>query len=371
MRRARRSISLLLFLTSLCLTGCHSTHAQPTPARASATHAQVSPAPVSRHPPRDSALSVYNNPAHGVSFRYPRNYLLDDQPDSDDPSILLAQRELAEQQPGAILVSTVTIPPDAYPNTTFRGGTLQFVLNLVVTADTCRSFAVPTDDAYTSGSTQVRRINFDWRQRGWATAGTGTLNLDYAGFSNGACYEFFLEVVTGSNPDADPHIKDADATKIMHNLERIVSSLQFQSEAKSGSTKAPPVVHSFTVEPIFIPHLQNVARVSWEISGAAENEVFLRVNCPGLVELNPLPDSASLEGAPASATDPPKLEEPPDPYSRPGYGNYRLESIISCGKFTSIPPRSGSFRLQIEYHSAEPVSFTLFVHHLNYLTRPN
>ncbi len=56
--------------------------------------------------------------------------------------------------------------------------------------------------------------------------GTGYLDRDYAGFSKGTCYEFFLQVVTGSNPELDPGIKDADEVKIMHQLDRIVSTLR-------------------------------------------------------------------------------------------------------------------------------------------------
>ena len=233
MWRARRSISLLLLLTTPWLSGCHSTHAQPTPSRSSAAKAQSPAAPASKHPPRDSALSVYNNPTYGVSFRYPRNYLLDDQPDSEDPSILLAQRELAEQQPGAILVATVTIPPDAYPNTTFRSATLHLVIHPGLTLETCQSFAAPMDAADTPGATPAQGLIFHWRQAASAAAGTAFLDRDYSAFSAGTCYEFHLQVVTASNPDADPSIKPADDSKIIRHLDKIVSSLQFHSSTSS------------------------------------------------------------------------------------------------------------------------------------------
>ena len=201
--------------------------------------------------------------------------------------------------------------------------------------------------------------------------GTGYLNRDYAGFSNGACYEFFLEIVIGSNSDANPSIKDADQVKIMRQLCKIVSTVQIHAHTLAASPKPLPVVNSFTTESIPHAHLQNVVRVSWDISGAAENEVFLRVNCPGPIpaELNPLPDAASpaSQAAQASPIDPPSLEEPPDLYSRKAV--YRLESIFSCGSFIPIPTHSGTFRLQVESHTAEPISFTLFVSHLDYITR--
>jgi hypothetical protein len=364
----RRSISILMIFSLMWLSGCHSTHAQSAPSHPSADQAQAPTPPVAKHPPRDSSLSVYNNPTYGVSFRYPRNFALRD---GFEPGSTEQLERLTGQQPGAVPVAAISIPNDAYPNTTFRNGTLQLVVNSAVTPETCRSFAAPLDEAYTSGSTFAQGITFNWRQRGSAAMGTGYLNRDYAGFSNGACYEFFLEIITGSNPEADPRIKDADEVKIMRQLGKIISSLQIHTHASAAVPKPLPVVHSFTIESIPHAHLQNVVRVSWDISGAADNEVFLRVNCPGpiLADLNPLPDAALSETQPAQAspTAPPSLEEVPDRYSRKTF--FRLESFFACGSFTPIPPRSGTFRLQIETHSAEPVSFTLFVFGFDYLTR--
>jgi hypothetical protein len=221
-------ISILLILCALWLPGCHTTQAHSSPAVSSTSKTQAASAtpPVSKHAPRDSALSTYNSPAYGISFRYPRNFLLDDPSDSESDSILEAQQDLAAQQPGAILVSTVTIPPDAYPNTTFVSGSLQLIANRTVSPEVCNSFIALPDDAYTSGVTPAQSLVFHWRQRSSAALGTGYLNRDYFVFSNNTCYEFFVEIVTGSNPDLDPRIKDADEIRILHHLDKIVSSLQ-------------------------------------------------------------------------------------------------------------------------------------------------
>jgi len=235
----RRSIALLLIISVVWLSGCHSTHAQDTPSQSLAAKPQPAQTLVAKHAPRDSALSVYNNPTYGVSFRYPRNYSLDEALDSEDPSIMQAQRELPAQQPAATLVALVSIPPDAYPNTTFRSGTLQLAINPAVTPEVCRSFAVPLDEAYTFGTTSIQGVTFNWRQRGFAAMGTGTLNRDYAGYSNSTCYEFFLQIVTGSIPELDPGIKDADEVKIMHRLNKIVCSLQVHPQTHTGHTPAP------------------------------------------------------------------------------------------------------------------------------------
>ena len=226
MRGWRRPTSLLILSSAVWLSGCRSSHANPAPARQSLAKSPSPTAPPPKRAPRDSALSTYHKPDYGVSFRYPRNYLLEEGFDSEDPSILNAQQEIEARQPGSILIASVTIPPDAYPNTTFRSGTLQLVVNPTVTAEACQAFVAPEDEYFTSGSRSIQGITFNWRERDSAAMGTGFLNRDYAGFSNGACYESFLEIVTGSNPDSDPHIKEADNPKIMRQLDKIVSSLQ-------------------------------------------------------------------------------------------------------------------------------------------------
>ena len=366
----RRPIFLLILSSAVWLSGCRSSQANPAPARQSPAKSQTPTAPPAKRPPRDSALSTYHNPDYGVSFRYPRNFKLQEQ---FDPWAMEPLQRLIGQQPGPILVAAVLIPNDAYPNTTFRGGYLQFVVNPVVESKTCQSFATPInpDTRDSTGTSAINGILIHWWQSGDFANHMDYSTRVYTTFFHGACYEFYLEVTDSVSMVPDPAEKPADSARILRQLEKIIATVQFQPFAEKASPKPLPIVHSFSVEAIPHPLLQNVVRVSWDISGAAENEVFLRVNCPGLVlpDLNPLPDAASPESAPpeASATDSPHLEEVPDRYSRPGYS--KLESIFSCDSFTPIPPQSGSFRLQIERHSAEPVSFTLFVFHLDYLTR--
>src|SRR6267142_7129659 len=174
----RRPIFLLILSSIVWLSGCRSSQANPAPARQAAAKSQTPSGPAPKRPPGDSALSTYRNPGYGISFRYPRNYLLEEDFDSEDPSTLNAQQEL---EPGSILVATVTIPPDAYPNTTFRSGRLQLFVNPTVAAEACQAFAAPEDEYFTSGSRSIQGITFNWRERDSAAMGTGFLNRDYAG----------------------------------------------------------------------------------------------------------------------------------------------------------------------------------------------
>jgi hypothetical protein len=236
MLNPRRSISILFYLSSLALPGCHSTHAHSGSAQPAVATAQP---PAAKHPPRESAFSTYHNPAYGISFRYPRTYLLDESSDSENSAIAEAQQQLATDQPGATLVALVSIPPDAYPNTSFASGTLQFVVNPQLSPADCHSPAAPTVDALTFGSTSVQSLTLAWVQTSSTALGTAYLNRDYAGYANNTCYQFLLQVATSSNPDADPQLKPADAPKFLHQLAKIISTLQFHPVPAPPSPKAP------------------------------------------------------------------------------------------------------------------------------------
>ncbi|HUC55045.1 MAG TPA: hypothetical protein VMR90_13415 [Candidatus Cybelea sp.] len=239
-----RSIPILLLLTTPWLSGCHTTPAQTAPAQPAAAAAQppASPAPAFKRVRRDSAFSIYNNTAYGISFRYPRTYLLDDSSDSEDSSIADAQQELAAQQPAAALVAVVSIPADANPNTTFRSGTLQFVVNPSVTPEVCQSLAVSaTPDARDlTGTSTISGATFHWFQSGDVANHLDVYTRVYTSFVHDACYEFHLAVTDVIPLAPNPAEKPADSLKILHQLDKIVSSLQIRPVSLPPAPAALP-----------------------------------------------------------------------------------------------------------------------------------
>jgi hypothetical protein len=236
---------LALYLLTLALTlifsGCHTTHAHPAPPKPAAAKAQPSappiPAPVSKHPSRDSEFTVYRNPEYGLSFRYPRNF---DLREDFEEGALQPLEGLTGDQPGAIPVAAVEIPSDAFPNTTFRSGTLLLVVNPAVTPGTCRSFTVPpdSDERDSTGATTIAGVPFHW----WQSADFAN-HLDYttrvdAAFIHSACIEFYLEVTDSVSPEPDPAEKPADSLRILRQLEKIVASLQLHPPTPAPAAKS-------------------------------------------------------------------------------------------------------------------------------------
>jgi hypothetical protein len=202
-----------------------------------------------KHVWRDSTFSVYHNPDYGVTFRYPRNFALQEQAeagdsDSDAAPAAQAQQQLTAEQPGALLVATVSIPSDAYPNTTFQSGALQFVVHPLAKAESCQALATPLGPVGNgaSGIVSIQEIPFTWREQSSSDADTRYVQREYAGYARGACYEFRMEVGVSGGSDTDAGIKAADTKKILRTLEKIVLSLQLHQAAAAAdraSTTSP------------------------------------------------------------------------------------------------------------------------------------
>ena len=227
--------------------------------------------------PRDSAIAKYYDPDYGVTLRYPRNLVLlesaGDDPDRDADSDRVISWEQAKQagagvrtaeelgadDAGAALLATIVVPDDAYPNTAFAGGSVQFAVNRYQTAGTCRSNLLGRmgDDKGPSGTVAAQGFSFAWIDIETGDGSTEFYERDYAGFTNDACYEFFVRVGVKStaaggqtlqNVSAAGDAEDSgssvtseesagsrrlDERKILAHLEKIVASLQVESASAS------------------------------------------------------------------------------------------------------------------------------------------
>jgi hypothetical protein len=252
---------LLLVVTGAGLAGCSSKAALPIKTGPEPRPAQAAPARqperAAKAAARESALSTYSNPEHGVSFRYPRNFALLDSDTADEAdaaevesdleagtlepnSGIRSQDELQREEPGAWLVATLIVPEDAYPNTAFAGGSMQFAVNRYQTAGSCRAnlLARLGDSNGRSGSATAQNVEFAWIDNDEGDASTEFFERDYAGFGNGTCYEFFLRVGVGAADDLNG-TRAPDEKKILGHMEKVVSSLQFESQPVS-SLDGPP-----------------------------------------------------------------------------------------------------------------------------------
>jgi hypothetical protein len=242
MLRRKLFIVLLAAVGSIEVTGCgvesaRSAQASPAVSAANKNTRQVatasSPARASRKQvAREAPLSTYHNPEAGISFRYPRNYSLEEGDVQESSFFLKRQEDLDGEQPGAMLIATVQIPEDGYPNTTFEHGSLQLVINEAGTEKSCREARLVDPSGNDPRTTTIQGIVFRWNERESETAGTDIVERAYSGYSQATCYEFLLTVAAEEAPDPDGFRKPADINKIMKHLEKVVGSLQIFTKSR-------------------------------------------------------------------------------------------------------------------------------------------
>src|SRR6202521_1084432 len=194
MLRRRLFIVLLAAIGSMELAGCGAEAARP----AETPHAQIRATsagpgkdasqaslttrharPLHKDAPHEAFLSTYHNPEEGISFRYPRNYSLEEGDVQERSFFLKRQEDLDSEQPGATLLATVLIPEDGYPNTTFEHGSLQLVVNETGTEKDCRESGLVGAYGNETRTMMVQGIVFRWSGRESETAGTKILERAY------------------------------------------------------------------------------------------------------------------------------------------------------------------------------------------------
>jgi hypothetical protein len=232
-----------LAVGGLVVAGCSSKAASKAEQKTTAMLAGVPQRPLERRPvakpaPRESAVSTYTNLDYGVTFRYPRNWALDEGPLDEDTmdrvSGVRSQQELESEQAGGVLAATIVVPDDAFPNTTFAGGSVQFAVNRYLAGEGCRNSPAAWlgDSNGSSGTKVIQGVVFAWADSDAGEGDTEFFERDYAGFAEGACYEFFLRVGVEAAGNSD-QVKPVNQKKIVGQLEKIVESLQLTGKQVS------------------------------------------------------------------------------------------------------------------------------------------
>jgi hypothetical protein len=203
---------------------------EPRPTLRNGAHAR----PHRSDAPRQSFLSTYNNPEEGISFRYPRNYSLEEGEVEEHSFFLQRQEELDSEQPGTKLLATVLIPEDAYPNTTFEHGSLQLTISEAETENTCQEMSVSEGSGNGSQTVTAQGIVLHWIGQETEVAGTKILQRQYAAYSQGTCYQFRLTVAAEELTDPDGFYRAADMFRIMKQLENIAASSHFSAKSPAA-----------------------------------------------------------------------------------------------------------------------------------------
>ncbi len=245
------------------------------PAVASATSAPLPAMPVAaatqpigpkktgkRSAQRRLSAATYSNRTYGISFQYPKNYVLK----TGDDAILHWDESWPAVvdfvKTGGVSVAAIELPPGSFPRDSHQDGGLSSAffnvsVNPNLSASECQQFAFPEPAADPAGSVSPSKVTI------------GTLDFDevddtnkqanaryYHVFKNGACYEFDLALVSVPSEsavsgdglsEAKEQKTEANSQEVFRKLEKILSTVKIKEsttqEGASAAQNTGPAVH--------------------------------------------------------------------------------------------------------------------------------
>jgi hypothetical protein len=179
---------------------------------------------------RKAPTSAYSDPISGISFRYPKSYILKT---GDEPSRDLAGLgpvKLDFVQPGGITVAAVEVPYKAYPGTDFSSAYFSVSVHPELSAAQCEQFvsaelANPESESALPTKSKIAGAEFTMVED------MGGENHDvrtryYHRFENSACYEFGMGLATDDTNMAG--LNPVNRDQVFRKLEQILASVKLQ-----------------------------------------------------------------------------------------------------------------------------------------------
>ena len=217
------------------------TPAPPTVAAVSSP--ALTPKPANKRVQHKAPMTTYADPSHGVSFRYPKSYIL-----KSDEQKLDASKTGSLQtnfvQPGGVTVAAIEMPRSSFPGTDFTSGLFSVSVNSSLSQDQCQSFAFPNNDHTENQPVPPAKVKL---------GGTDFTMVDDFGdsakkeprmkyfhhFENGNCYEFSLGV--GTVDDNLAGLKPVNRSLVFGKLEQILATVKLRPVSAPEVAKGAPV----------------------------------------------------------------------------------------------------------------------------------
>jgi len=223
-----------------------SSSATPTAtAPANTPTAAASPAPIKKTPRKRPANVTYSDANSGVSFLYPRKFVLasGDKAQPQLAAVSMNDVPMNFVHPNGVAVATVVLPGSSYPGTDFTSAFFNVNVNRSLSEQECTHFAFvdsrnadgePVDaEKVKIGSTDMEMTS-DFSASAIKQAETQY----YHSYENGACYEYVLGLGTagyGAKDGVEPVNRD----EVFAKLEKILATVKINPvETEHGAEPA-------------------------------------------------------------------------------------------------------------------------------------
>jgi hypothetical protein len=205
------------------------------PAAAAATPAATqaaaaSPAPAKKTPRKRPANVTYSDANSGVSFLYPRKFVLTSGDDAQNQLAAVGDVPMNFIQPGGVAIATVAVPASSYPGTDFASAFFNVNVNRNVSDEECSHFAfVDTrnadDEPVDAEKVKIGSTDMEMTSTFSANAIKQAETQYYHSYANGACYEYVLGLGTEGFA-TEGGIEHVNRDEVFAKLEKILATVK-------------------------------------------------------------------------------------------------------------------------------------------------
>lgn len=192
----------------------------------------VTSKPAKKRVQRTAPMTTYSEPTYGLSFRYPKNYILksNDEQKLDLAGLGPVQTNFVE--PGAITVASLELPRASYPGTDFTSGFFSVSVNSAISRDQCEQFAFPKSEHPENEPGAVSKVKIAGKEysmvEDFGDSAKKEPHLKYFHhFENGQCYEFSMGLGTVDSNIAG--LKPVNRSLVFGKLEQILATVKLQA----------------------------------------------------------------------------------------------------------------------------------------------
>lgn len=235
------------------------------PSVAPMQEAAAAPAPapvVKKVVKKRAATALYADKSFGVSFRYPKRYVVkpvDSSKSAQSSSGHSAALNFA--QPGGLNLVSVELPKNSYPHTDLASATFNVSVNPNLTAAQCNQFALlepasADQPAVLPAQVKLAGMNLQTVE---AVSGPETSQSDvkyYHAFADGACYEFALGVSTearikdaSETKESEDEVAPVDRALVFRRLQNILATVKIEAAAAPEVTATAPAAPATPTAP--------------------------------------------------------------------------------------------------------------------------
>ncbi len=217
-----------------------------TPAVTATTQATtlVPLAATKKSPKKRPANVTYSDANSGVSFLYPRKFVLTSGDDALPEYAGLGYASMNFVQPGGAAVATVEMPNGSYTGTDFASAFFNVNVNRGVSKEQCAHFALADSHNVNGESVETEKVkigstDMQTTSNFAASALTQTETQYYHNYENGVCYEYVLSLGTagyGVKDGTEPVNRD----EIFAKLEKILATVKIKTAAVEQEHAAEP-----------------------------------------------------------------------------------------------------------------------------------